>query len=114
MGPIMRRVFIASVSVAAILGIGQARAEHGTVTAVHAGHGCYEFKLAGSPNWFAIPMLGTGYALQAGEISSARGTSTEVGFNLESTTCSANSPDGKGVVPVPNVTGVNVPPLPGQ
>jgi hypothetical protein len=80
----MRRVFIASVSIAAILGIGQARAEHGTVTAVHAGHGCYEFKLAGSPNWFAIPMLGTGFAVQAGEISSARGTSTVVGFNLES------------------------------
>jgi hypothetical protein len=110
----MKRVFIASVSIAALLGIGQARAEHGTVTAVHAGLTCYEFKLGTSPNWFAIPMLGTGYAAQAAEVSSARGTSTVIGFNVTSEHCSATSPDGGGVVPVPNVTSVNVPPLPGQ
>jgi hypothetical protein len=110
----MKRVFIASVSVAAILGIGQARAEHGVVTAVHAGLFCYEFQLAGSPNWYAIPTLGTGYSLQAAEISNARGTSTVVGFTRTGTDCSATSPDGAGVVPVPSVASVSIPPLPGQ
>jgi hypothetical protein len=110
----MKRMLIASVGIAAVLGIGQARAEHGTVTAVHAGLFCYEFQLAGSPNWYAIPMLGTGYALQAAEISSARGTSTVVGFTLSGTNCSATSPNGAGVVPVPNVASIGVPPLPGQ
>jgi hypothetical protein len=71
----MKRAFIASVSIATILGIGQARAEHGVVTAIHAGLSCYEFQLAGSPNWFAIPMFGTGYALQAAEVSNVRGRS---------------------------------------
>jgi hypothetical protein len=110
----MKRVFIASVSIAALLGVGQARAEHGVVTAVHAGLFCYEFQLSGSPNWYGIPMLGTGYGLQAGEISAARGTSTVVGFTVQDTNCSANSPDGTGAVPVPNVVSVSVPPLSGQ
>jgi hypothetical protein len=44
----MKQVFIASLSVAAILGIGQAQAEHGVVVATHAGLTCYEFQLAGS------------------------------------------------------------------
>jgi hypothetical protein len=113
---IMKRAFIASVSIATILGIGQARAEHGVVTAIHAGLNCYEFQLAGSPNWFAIPMLGTGYALQAAEVSNARGTATVIGFDLAvgGTKCSATSPNGQGVVPVPNVANVTIPPLPGQ
>jgi hypothetical protein len=110
----MKRVFIASLSIAALLGVGQARAEHGLVTAIHAGLFCYEFQLSGSPDWYAIPMLGTGYTLQAGEVSSARGTSTVVGFTLTGTNCSATSPNGAGVVPVPSVANVNVPPLPGQ
>ena len=110
----MKRMLIASVGIAAILGIGQARAEHGIVTAVHAGLFCYEFQLSGSPNWYAIPMFGTSTVLQAADISNARGTSTVVGFNKTGTTCSANSPDGAGVVPVPNVQGVSIPPLPGQ
>ena len=110
----MHRTLIASASIAVILGMGQARAEHGVVTAIHAGLFCYEFQLAGSPNWYAIPMFGTGYSTQAAEISSARGTSTVVGFSRSGTTCSPTSPDGAGVVPVPVVAGVSVPPLPGQ
>jgi hypothetical protein len=110
----MKQVFMASVGIAAILGIGQARAEQGVVTAVHAGLFCYEFQLAGSPNWYAVPMLGTGYTLQAAEISNARGTSTVVGFSLTGTNCSAASPNGAGAVPVPNVASVSIPPLPGQ
>ena len=110
----MKRVFIASVSIAAILGIGQARAEHGLVTTIHAGLFCYEFQLSGSPNWYAIPMSGTGYALQAAEVSSVRGTSTVIGFNLAGTNCSATSPDGGGRIPVPNVQSLSIPPLSGQ
>src|SRR5262245_18487704 len=110
----MKRTLIASASIAIILGSGQARAEHGVVTAVHAGRYCYEFWLAGSPHWYAIPMLGTGYSLQAAEISSACDTPTVVGFTLSGNHCSATSPDGAGVVPVPSVTNVNIPPLPGQ
>jgi hypothetical protein len=114
MGPIMKRVLIASVSIAAILGIGQAQATSGTVTATHAGVFCYEFKLSGSPNWYAIPMVGVGYALQAAEVSSVRGTSTVIGFSFAGTNCSATSPDGLGAVPVPNVQSLSIPPLSGQ
>jgi hypothetical protein len=110
----MKRVFIASVSIAALLGIGQAQAGHGVVVATHAGLTCYEFKLSGSPNWYAIPMLGTGYALQAAEVSGVLGTTTVIGFTLTGSHCSANSPDGGGVVPVPDVTNVSIPPLSGQ
>jgi len=56
-------------------------------------------------------MLGTSYAVRAGEISSARGTSTVVGFGLLSMTCSTTSPDGNGGVPVPNVSGISILPL---
>jgi hypothetical protein len=110
----MKRVFMASVSIAALLSIGQAQAGQGVVTAVHAGLFCYEFKLSGSPNWYAIPMLGTGYAMQAAEVSAVRGTSTVIGFSLNGTNCSDNSPDGGGAVPVPNVQSLSVPPLSGQ
>jgi hypothetical protein len=110
----MKQVFIASLSVAAILGIGQAQAEHGVVVATHAGLTCYEFQLAVSPNWFAVPMIGTGYAVQAGEISIARDTGKVVGFTRSGTNCSATSPNGAGAVPVPNVASVSIPPLPGQ
>jgi hypothetical protein len=110
----MKPFLIASVGIAAILGIGQARAEHGVVTAIHAGLFCYEFQLAGSPNWYGIPMLGTGTGAQAAEVSSARGTSTVIGFSRTGTNCSETSPNGAGVVPVPNVASVSIPPLPGQ
>ena len=110
----MKRVFIASVSIAAILGIGQAQATNGVVNATHAGVFCYEFKLAGSPNWYAIPMIGTGYALQAADISVARDTGKVIGFNIAGTNCSATSPDGAGAVPVPNVQSLSIPPLSGQ
>jgi hypothetical protein len=110
----MKRVFIASVSIAAILGIGQAQAVNGVVTATHAGVFCYEFKLAGSPNWYAIPMVGVGYAMQAADISGARDTGKVIGFNLAGTNCSATSPDGGGAVPVPNVQSLSIPPLSGQ
>jgi hypothetical protein len=110
----MKRVFMASVSIAAILGIGQAQAVNGVVTATHAGVFCYEFKLSGSPNWYAIPMVGVGYALQAAEISGARDTGKVIGFNLAGTNCSATSPDGAGAVPVPNVQSLSIPPLSGQ
>ena len=110
----MKPVFIASVGIAAILGVGQAQAASGVVSATHAGVFCYEFKLGTSPNWYAIPMIGTGYALQAAEISSVRGTSTAIGFNITGTSCSDNSPDGGGVVPVPNVQSLSIPPLSGQ
>jgi hypothetical protein len=33
---------------------------------------------------------------------------------LSGTNCSATSPNGAGVVPVPNVASISVPPLPGQ
>src|SRR6516165_6231973 len=72
MRPFMKRVFIASASIVAILGIGQAQATNGVVSATHAGLFCYEFKLSGSPNWYAIPMIGTGYAMQDSDIASAR------------------------------------------
>jgi hypothetical protein len=110
----MKRVFMASVSIAAILGIGQAQAVNGVVTATHAGLFCYEFKLAGSPNWYAIPMVGIGYSLQAADISVARDTGKVIGFNLAGTNCSATSPDGLGAVPVPNVQSLSIPPLSGQ
>jgi hypothetical protein len=110
----MKRAFIVSVGIAAVLGIGQAQAEHGVVVATHAGLNCYEFQLAGSPNWFAIPMLGTGYALQAADISNARDTGKLIGFTRSGTNCSATSPNGAGAVPVPNVASVSIPPLPGQ
>ena len=105
---------MASVSIAAILGIGQAQAVNGVVTATHAGLFCYEFKLAGSPNWYAIPMVGIGYSLQAADISVARDTGKVIGFNLAGTNCSATSPDGLGAVPVPNVQSLSIPPLSGQ
>ena len=109
----MKRVFIASVSIAAVLGIGQAHATKGVVAATVAGVGCYEFKLAGSSNWYAIPMIGTGYSLQAGDVSSARDTGKQIGFNVAGTHCSDTSPDG-AAVPVPNVQGLSIPPLPSQ
>ncbi len=110
----MKRVFIVSIGIAAILGIGQARAGQGVVTATHAGLHCYEFQLAGSPNWYGIPMIGTGYALQAGEVSSARDTGKVIGFTLSGSNCSATSPNGAGAVPVPNVQSLSIPPLQGQ
>jgi len=70
----MKPVFIASVGIAALLGVGHAQATSGIVNATHAGVFCYEFRLAGSPNWYAIPMIGIGYPLQAAEISVARDT----------------------------------------
>src|SRR3984893_11609146 len=109
MRPIMKLVFIASVSIAAILGIGQAQAVNGVVTATHAGVFCYEFKLAGSANWYAIPMVGIGYSLQAADISVARDTGKVIGFSFAGTNCSATSPDGLGVVPVPNVQSLSIP-----
>jgi len=110
----MKPVFIASVGIAAILGVGQAQAASGVVSATHAGVFCYEFKLAGSPNWYAISMIGIGYSLQAADISVARDTGKTIGFNIGNTSCSDNSPDGGGVVPVPNVQSLSIPPLSGQ
>jgi hypothetical protein len=110
----MKRVFIASASIAAILGIGQAQAASGVVNATHAGLGCYEFTLSGSSNWYGVPMIGTGYALQAAEIASARDTGKTIGFNITTTNCSDTSPNGAGAVPVPVVQSLSVPPLPGQ
>ena len=110
----MRRVFVASASFAVILGIGQAQAEHGVVGATHAGLNCYHFQLAGSSNWFGIPMIGTGYALQANEVSNARDTGKVIGFTLGNSVCSPASPNGVGRVPVPSVQGISIPPLPGQ
>jgi hypothetical protein len=65
-------------------------------------------------HWYAVPMIGTGYALQAADISSARDTGKTIGFNITSTNCSDNSPDGAGVVPVPTVQSLSIRPLPGQ
>jgi len=110
----MKRLFIASASIVAILGIGQAQATNGVVSATHAGLFCYEFKLSGSPNWYAIPVIGTGYAMQASDIASARDTGKTIGFNITSTNCSDSSPDGGGAVPVPVVQSLSIPPLPGQ
>ena len=110
----MKQVFIASASIVAILGIGQAQATNGVVSATHAGLFCYEFKLSGSPNWYAIPVIGTGYAMQASDIASARDTGKTIGFNITSTNCSDSSPDGGGAVPVPVVQSLSIPPLPGQ
>jgi hypothetical protein len=110
----MKSILIASVGVTVILGIGSAQANHGVVAKTHAGLTCYEFQLAGSPNWYAIPMIGNGYGQQASDISSARDSGKTVGFSVVNTNCSANSPDGAGAVPVPNVTGISIPPLPGQ
>lgn len=105
----MKRVFIGSASIVAILGIGQAQATNGVVSATHAGLFCYEFKL-----WYAIPMIGTGYAMQASDIASARDTGKTIGFNITSTNCSDSSPDGGGAVPVPVLQSLSIPPLPGQ
>ena len=110
----MKRVFIASASIAAILGIGQAQATNGVVSATHAGLFCYEFKLSGSGNWYGVPMIGTGYALQAADVASARDLAKVIGFNITSTNCSDSSPDGTGTVPVPVVQSLSIPPLPGQ
>jgi hypothetical protein len=110
----MKRMLIASFGIAAILGVGEAQAGHGVVTATHAGLNCYEFQLAGSPDWYGIPMIGTGYAMQAAEIASARDTGKVIGFSLSGNNCSASSPNGAGVVPVPQVWNVNIPPLSGQ
>jgi hypothetical protein len=110
----MKPFLIASVGIAALLGVGQAQATSGVVNATHAGIFCYEFRLVGSPNWYAIPMVGIGYSLQAADISVARDTHTPIGFSNAGTNCSDNSPDGLGVVPVPNVWSVSIPPLPGQ
>jgi hypothetical protein len=70
----MKRILISSLAIAAILGVGEAQAGHGVVTATHAGLNCYEFQLAGSPDWYGIPMIGIGYALRAAEVASARDT----------------------------------------
>ena len=105
----MKRVFIASASIVAILGIGQALATNGVVSATHAGLFCYEFKLSGSPNWYAVPMIGTGYSMQASDIASARDTGKTIGFNITSTNCSVSSPDGGGAVPVPVVQSLSIP-----
>jgi hypothetical protein len=110
----MKPIFIASVGIAAMLGVGQAQATSGFVTATHAGVFCYEFKLGASPNWYAVPMVGIGYSLQAADISVARDTGKMIGFSIAGTSCSDNSPDGLGVVPVPNVQSLSIPPLPGQ
>ena len=110
----MKPVFIASVGIAALLGVGHAQATSGIVNATHAGVFCYEFRLAGSPNWYAIPMIGIGYPLQAAEISVARDTLKPIGFSTAGTNCSDTSPDGLGVVPVPNVQSLSIPPLLGQ
>ena len=92
----------------------QAQATNGVVSATHAGLFCYEFKLSGSPNWYAIPMIGTGYAMQASDIASARDTGKTIGFNITSINCSDSSPDGGGAVPVPVVQSLSIPPLPGH
>jgi hypothetical protein len=109
----MKSVFIALVSIAAILGIGQAQATSGVVTATHAGVFCYEFKLGTLSNWYAIPMIGIGYSLQAADVSVARDTGKPIGFNIAGTSCSDTSPDG-GIVPVPNVQSLSIPRLSGQ
>jgi hypothetical protein len=63
---------------------------------------------------WASPMIGTGYAVEAGEISIARDTGKVIGFTRSGTNCSATSPNGAGAVPVPNAASVSIPPLPGQ
>jgi hypothetical protein len=107
----MKRMFIALLSIAAVLGVGEAQAERGVVLQTHAGLLCFEFQLAGSQNWFAIPMIGTGYAVEAAEVANARDSGKLIGFVLSGSNCSASSPNGAGRVPVPNVQGISVPPL---
>ena len=63
---------------------------------------------------YAIPVIGTGYAMQASDIASARDTGKPIRFNITTTNCSDSSPDGGGAVPVPVVQSLSIPPLPGQ